>query len=50
MDLGAKHVKGSNTTMVLCPLLCGKETVKTKEAGSAPHPQGLALLEFTAES
>lgn len=29
--------------MVLCPLPCDKETVKTKEASSTSHPRGLAL-------
>lgn len=50
MDLGVKRGKGSNTTVVLCPLLGGKETVKTKKAGRASHQQGSALLAVTAES
>lgn len=49
MDMRVTHLKGSSPTMVLCPLPCDKETVKTKEASSTSHPQGLALLEVTAE-
>ena len=49
MDMRVTHLKGSSPTVVLCPLPCDKETVKTKEASSTSHPQGLALLEVTAE-